>query len=93
MINANSYFDGRVQSLGFKRHGRRLTVGVIEPGEFYFGTDGPERMTVVSGELYVRQAANAAWIVYPTGTSFELPGNSGFDVRTTEPAAYVCEFL
>ena len=30
---------------------------------------------------------------YPAGTSFEVPGKSGFDVRARQPAAYLCEFL
>lgn len=93
MIKANSYFDGHVQSLGFERNGRRQTVGVIAPGEFHFGTDAPERMTVVSGELRVRQAGEDTWTVYPVGTSFEVAGKSGFVVKASAPAAYVCEFL
>jgi hypothetical protein len=91
-LKHNSYFDGKVQSVGFERRGRRLTAGVIAPGEFHFGTDAPERMTVVSGELFVRDAGGA-WRHYPVGTAFEIAGKSGFDVKAEEPAAYVCEFL
>jgi uncharacterized protein YaiE (UPF0345 family) len=29
----------------------------------------------------------------PAGTAFEIAGRSGFDVRATEPTAYLCEFL
>lgn len=93
MIKHNSYFDGRVQSLGFTRHGRRATAGVIAPGEYHFGTDGAERMTVVSGELHARLDGTQTWTTYPTGTSFEIGAKSGFDVKASEPAAYVCEFL
>jgi uncharacterized protein YaiE (UPF0345 family) len=93
MPTHNSYFDGRVQSLGFTRHGRRLTAGVIEPGEYHFGTDAPERMTVVSGELQAKFDGTATWVTYPAGTSFEVAGKSGFDVKSAAPAAYVCEFL
>jgi purine/pyrimidine-nucleoside phosphorylase len=91
MLKHNVYFEGKVQSVGFERHGRRATVGVIEPGEYHFGTDSPERMVVVSGELEVK--VGGAWRAYPAGTVFEVPGKSGFDVRATEPAAYLCEFL
>jgi hypothetical protein len=91
MLKHNVYFDGKVQSIGFERHGRRATVGVIAPGEFHFGTDAPERMTIVSGELDAK--IGDAWRTYPTGASFEVPGKSGFDVRASLPAAYVCEFL
>ena len=92
-LKHNTYFDGQVQSVGFERNGRHATVGVIAPGEFHFGTEAPERMTVVSGELAVRRDGGGSWVPYPAGTAFEIPGKSGFDVRAVEPAAYLCEFL
>lgn len=91
MLKHNTYFEGGVQSVGFERLGRRMSVGVIAPGEFHFGTDAPERMTVVSGELEVKTGAE--WRAYPAGTAFEVPGKSGFDVRAKAPAAYLCEYL
>jgi uncharacterized protein YaiE (UPF0345 family) len=93
MLKHNQYFDGKVQSIGFERNGRRATAGVIAPGEFHFGTDAPERMTVVSGELEVKVGERDAWRAYAAGTAFEVPGKSGFDVRASEPVAYLCEFL
>lgn len=93
MLTHNSYFDGKVQSVGFERHGRRLTAGVIDAGDFHFGTDAAERMTVVAGELHVRPDGAQEFRAYPAGTSFEIPAKSGFDVRATLPAAYLCEFL
>ena len=93
MLKHNSYFDGKVQSIGFERHGRRQTAGVIAPGEFHFGTDAPERMTVVSGELQAKFAGSTQWLTYPAGTSFEIAGKSGFDVKAVTPAAYLCEFI
>jgi uncharacterized protein YaiE (UPF0345 family) len=93
MLKHNSYFEGRVQSIGFERNGRRATAGVIDRGEFHFDTDAPERMSVTSGELTVRLAGSGDWARYPAGTAFEVPGKSGFDVRASEPSAYVCEFL
>ena len=95
-LKHNVYFDGRVQSVGFERLGRRATVGVIAPGSYHFATDAPERMTVVSGELGVRRDAGAdagEWTRYAAGTSFEIAARSGFDVRADEPSAYLCEFL
>jgi uncharacterized protein YaiE (UPF0345 family) len=94
MLKHNLYFDGNVQSVGFERNGRRASVGVIAPGEYHFGTDAPERMTVVSGELEAKVAgADATWRAYPAGTSFEVGAKSGFDVRARAPSAYLCEFL
>jgi uncharacterized protein YaiE (UPF0345 family) len=93
LLRHNSYFDGQVQSVGFERLGRRMTVGVIAPGEYHFNTESPERMTVTSGEVLVRLTAAADFRPYPAGTVFEVPAKSGFDVQATSPAAYLCEFL
>ncbi len=93
MLQHNAYFEGRVQSVGFERNGRKATVGVVDAGEFHFGTSAPERMTVVSGELWARLPGDAAWRAFPAGTAFEVPAKSGFDVKAAAPAAYLCEFL
>ncbi len=93
MLQHNSYFEGQVQSVGFERVGRRQTVGVIAPGSYHFGTDAPERMTVISGALEARLDGTDTFLHYPAGTSFEIPGKSGFDVRASAPTAYLCEFL
>jgi uncharacterized protein YaiE (UPF0345 family) len=92
-LSHNRYFDDQVQSIGYERNGRRATVGVIAPGSFHFGTQAPERMTVISGALSVKPDGATEWALYPAGTAFEIAGRSGFDVRTTEPSAYLCEFL
>jgi uncharacterized protein YaiE (UPF0345 family) len=93
MLQHNSYFEGQVQSVGFERVGRRQSVGVIAPGSYHFGTDAPERMTVVSGALEARLDGTDTFMHYPAGTSFEIAGKSGFDVRASGPAAYLCEYL
>jgi len=93
MLKHNSYFEAQVQSIGFERHGRRATVGVIDVGEFHFGTEAAERMTVLSGELQARLPGEASFRAFPAGTVFEVPARSGFDVKAPAPAAYLCEFL
>ena len=93
MLKQNSYFDGKVQSIGFERNALRATVGVIEAGEFHFNTEAAERMTVVSGTLRAK-LSGGEWCVYPAGTYFEVAAGSGFDVQAAGgPAAYLCEFL
>ena len=93
MLKHNVYFEGKVQSIGFERNGRRQTAGVIDSGEFHFGTDAAERMTVVSGELLIKLDGASEWKSYPAGTSFEVAAKSGFDVRSAAATAYLCEFL
>ncbi len=93
MLNHNTYFEGKVQSVGFERNGRRATAGVVDAGEFHFNTGAPERMTIVSGELWARLPGDTDWRAFPAGTAFEVTANSGFDVKAKAPAAYLCEFL
>ncbi len=93
MLKHNTYFEGKVQSVGFERSGRRATVGVIDAGEFHFGTDAPERMTVVSGELWAKLPGEGTFRAFPAGTAFEIPGKSGFEVKASAPSAYLCEYL
>lgn len=92
MLKHNTYFDGRVQSVGFERNGLKATVGVIAPGQYHFNTGAAERMTVISGEL--RANLGGEWRTYAAGTAFEVKANSGFDVEAVGgAAAYLCEFL
>ena len=70
-----------------------VAVGVVDVGEFHFGTDAPERMSVLAGELWARLPGEEAFRAFPAGTAFEVPAKSGFDVKASAPAAYLCEFL
>ena len=92
-LTHNTYFDDAVQSIGFERGGARQSVGVMAAGEYHFGTDAPERMTVVQGELVVRLPGFDACQAYGPGTAFEVPGASGFDLQVAAPTAYLCEYL
>lgn len=93
MLKHNTYFDDKVQSVGFERNGLPASVGVIAPGGFHFSTAAAERMTIVSGEVRVRPAGGD-WRHYAAGTAFEVAANSGFDIEPVGgPAAYLCEYL
>jgi len=93
MIKANSYFEGQVQSLGFHQQDGDSSVGVMAPGEYTFGTAAPERMTVVKGALTVKQAGEQEWVTFKAGQSFNVKGDSSFDLQVKESTAYLCEYL
>ncbi len=93
MVKHNSYFEGEVQSLGFERLGRPISVGVVEAGEHRFDTVAAERMTVVSGEFQVRLKGEESWKHYSAGTYFEIGATSSFDVRVAGATAYLCEYF
>ena len=92
-IKHNSYFDSKVQSVESERNGRKFSVGIIAAGEYHFGTDAAERMTVISGMLSAKLDGTDEWINYPAGTNFEVPSKSGFDVKAAADTAYQCEYL
>lgn len=90
---ANVYFDGRcVSHTVLLEDGTRKTLGVIFPSLLTFNTAEPEVMDVVSGRCKVRLEGEANWKEYAAGQSFQVPGNSRFEIETTEPMDYVCHF-
>ena len=50
----NTYFDGKVQSLGVNTPDGYATVGVMEPGNYTFKTDCEEHMIIVAGSMKVK---------------------------------------
>jgi uncharacterized protein YaiE (UPF0345 family) len=92
-LSHRTFFDGKCQSIGFERHGRRQTMGALAPGEYTFPTDGPERMTVVCGELLVRIKGQDGFTAHPAGTAFEVAAKSSFELKVAQPSGYWCEFL
>jgi uncharacterized protein YaiE (UPF0345 family) len=94
LTKANVYFDGKVVShTVLFADGAKKTLGLIYPGEFHFGTDAPELMEIVAGACRVRLDGSQEWKEYAGGTSFRVPGKSGFDIAVAGGIAeYVCSF-
>ncbi|MDE1349398.1 pyrimidine/purine nucleoside phosphorylase [Vibrio aestuarianus] len=93
MIKENSYFEGNVKSLGFTQQDGDSSVGVMAPGEYTFGTAAPERMTVVKGTLVIKRLGDEEWSTFNSGESFNVAGNSSFDLQVAQSTAYLCEYL
>ena len=92
-IKENSYFAGSVKSLGFNQNDQTASVGVMLPGEYTFGTQAPERMTVVKGSLVVKRIGDSDWITYRSGEFFEVDGSSSFELQVKDVTAYLCEYF
>lgn len=92
MFNTNQYFDGKVASIAFQTESLPATVGVMDIGEYTFGTSQHETMTVVSGALTVKLAGSDSWNTYVAGESFEVEANSEFDVAVKVQTAYLCTY-
>ena len=90
---ANVYFDGKCVSHGIElADGTKKSVGVILPSALTFKTGAPEVMELVEGECRVRLAGRKEWVAYAGGQSFEVPGDSSFDIEVTKTLHYVCHF-
>jgi len=92
MLKVNDYFDGKVKSIGFSETGGNATVGVIEPGEYAFGTSTVEIMVVTSGELWVQQPGQNDWKMYKPFEQFKVDKGVTFKVKATSPVSYVCYY-
>ncbi len=90
---ANVYFDGKCVSHTVQfADGSKKTVGVILPSSLTFNTGAPEVMEGVGGSCRVKLKGESAWTTYNEGQSFNVPGNSSFEITCDEPYHYVCHF-
>ena len=92
MLKVNEYFGGKVKSIALQTASVPATVGVMTPGEYEFGTAQPETMTVVSGALTVLLPDAMEWQTFESGSSFDVPGQSKFQLQVDKDTAYFCEF-
>jgi len=92
MINVNEYFEGAVKSLAYTSADGKSTIGVIEQGEYQFGTDSHETMTVIEGELIALLPNAKDWAVYKNGQSFEVEANTSFKVKAGAQTSYLCKY-
>ena len=90
---ANVYFDGKcVSHTVVLADGTKKTVGVILPSNLTFDTGAPEIMEGVGGSCRVKLQGEFEWKTYGDGQSFDVPGNSSFEIACDEPYHYVCHF-
>ena len=90
---ANVYFDGKCVSHGITYpDGTKKSVGVILPSTLTFNTGAAEIMEGVTGSCEYKLAGTDAWVKSCAGEKFNVPGNSKFDIRVTEPYHYICHF-
>lgn len=92
MISTNAYFEGKVKSLGYTSATGKSTVGVMEAGDYEFGTTTHETMQVIEGEMTVKLPINSEWVIYRAGESFEIEANEKFQVKVSEQTAYLCRY-
>ena len=92
MFKVNEYFDGKVKSIGFKAADGDATVGVMDVGEYEFGTSTVELMTVTSGKLTVMLPDSDKWEEFLAGQSFTVEANTKFKVKAEDQTSYLCQY-
>lgn len=92
MLKVNEYFDGKVKSIAFQTKTLPATVGVMEVGEYEFGTSQKETITVVSGQLTVQLPDADAWEDFTPGTTFVVEAKKKFQLKVPEQTAYLCTY-
>ena len=90
MLKVNEYFGGKVKSIGFENEEGIATVGVMEAGEYEFGTSTIEIMTITGGILDVLLPGETQWLSFPKGGVFEVAKDVRFKVNANAPVAYHC---
>lgn len=91
---ANVYFEGKVTSRTVVlEDGSKVTLGVMLPGEYEFGTSQKELMDIQSGELSVLLPGNDEWLDIATPQAFEVPANASFKLKVRTVTDYICSYL
>ncbi len=91
---ANIYFDGKVTSRTILcPDGLKKTLGIMLPGDYEFGTESPELMEILTGELDVLLPEERIWKSIKAGESFNVPGNAKFKLKVKSVTDYCCSYL
>jgi purine/pyrimidine-nucleoside phosphorylase len=92
MLKVNEYFDGKVKSIALQTASLPATVGVMDIGDYEFGTSQREVMKVVSGTLRVKLPETENWQDFNEGDSFEVAANQKFQLQVPVQTAYLCTY-
>ncbi|XID93079.1 pyrimidine/purine nucleoside phosphorylase [Paenibacillaceae bacterium WGS1546] len=91
---ANVYFGGKVTSRAVLfEDGTKVTLGIMLPGEYEFGTGKKEIMDIQSGELSVLLPGSDEWQDISEPTKFEVPANSSFKLKVRTVTDYICSYI
>lgn len=91
---ANVYFDGKVTSRTVLfSDGTKVTLGIMLPGEYEFGTSVKEIMDIQAGELSVLLPGSDVWLEISEPTQFEVPANASFKLNVKTVTDYICSYI
>jgi len=91
---ANVYFEGNVTSRAvIFEDGTKITLGIMLPGEYEFGTAQKEVMDIQAGELSVLLPETEEWLEITEPTAFEVPANASFKLKVKTVTDYICSYI
>lgn len=93
MLKVNEYFGGAVKSVALENADGAATVGVMEAGEYEFGTSTVEVMAITGGVLEVLLPGETSWKTYSNGETFRVEKDVKFKVNAKGQVAYYCLYL
>jgi len=93
MLKVNEYFGGTVKSIALENAEGIATIGVMEAGEYEFGTSTIEYMTITSGILEVMLPGETEWKSYSKNETFVVAKDIRFKVKAKEQVAYYCRYV
>ncbi|OAB39249.1 hypothetical protein PMSD_04795 [Paenibacillus macquariensis subsp. defensor] len=91
---ANVYYDGKVTSRTvILDGGSKVTLGIMLPGTYEFGTDVPEIMEILSGDLDVLLPGSTEWQTIQGPSTFHVPSESKFKLEVRSVTDYCCSYV
>jgi hypothetical protein len=91
---ANIYYEGKVTSRTVLfENGEKVTLGIMLPGDYEFGTAQKEIMEILSGKLSVLLPDHDQWLEIDGAYTFEVPANSKFSLKVREVVDYCCSYV
>ena len=64
----------------------------MDIGEYEFGTNTIERMTVISENLLYAYLKKENWQKFCKGETFTVAAHQKFHLKVEEPSAYLCQY-
>ncbi len=87
----NSYFEGKVKSLGLDTEKGYATVGVMKKGNYQFSTSKKETIIVISGVMGIK-LKDGEWKKHQKQETIEIAAGVTFDVVCDMDVAYICYY-
>ncbi|GGH13335.1 pyrimidine/purine nucleoside phosphorylase [Paenibacillus segetis] len=91
--SANIYFEGKVTSRSvWLQDGSKITLGIMLPGAYEFGTDSVEVMEILSGDLKVLLPGQSEWLEIQGQGTFTVPAHTSFKLEVRTVTDYCCSY-